>query len=498
MKYRILVKIVLLAVCLKTQAQNPARSGADLAVFFYVTTFQPGWEPLPGTETDAKAIGKELADNYGFEVEYISNPTKADIENKILELNKRKFGSKDQLLLYFSMHGHFIPNANRGYLIPSDGKTPPNDPLGKSWLSYDDLGAYLSLNSCKHILLSLDACYSGAFGDRWMSYPGSVEANADAECRTKEEFAQYNDCYRYFSSGSREVRTPADSKFANRWLKTLQEGRAKKVVTTNDLRYNFGTIENPKPEGGYFTQREKNSGDFIFMHKTACATNINIAADKITSSSGNEEQYLIDSISVPSGYVNIESNDVLKKDALVKNTIADVNLQLTNKKFEEEEKARIEFEEYDFNSGVYVDEEDISKKFEVTMNDDRTEVNIKNLKSGNYYNFTMKKKGSYSGIQTRLRKNIGTVPVKYLFCTEWLEAIQYPCTEMDLTTEARLEVISSKELKIGFLNWELHPCIKKEIRYCVNWQLYGEVEVPCSCTSLSNNLDWVYYTIVKQ
>jgi formylglycine-generating enzyme required for sulfatase activity len=267
-KLTFLLFFLLYGACLL--AQNPARSGKDYAMFFYVTAFQPGWEPLPGTETDARAIGKELSDSYGFQVEYVANPTKTEIENKILELNRRSYGPKDQLLLFFSMHGHFIQAADRGYLIPADGKTPPNDPFGRSWLSYDDLSTFLSQNTCKHILLSLDACYSGAFGDRWMSYPGSVEAGADAECRQKEEYALYNNCYLYFTSGSREVRTPAQSKFANRWLNALQDGRQKRVLTTNELRYYFGTIENPKPEGGAFSKKERNSGDFIFIHKTAC------------------------------------------------------------------------------------------------------------------------------------------------------------------------------------------------------------------------------------
>ena len=254
-----------------TFGQNPVRSGQDYAVFFYTTTFQPGWEALPDTRTDAETIAKELKDNYGFQVEFVPNPKKEDIENKILELNNRHYGPKDQLLLFFSMHGHFLESADRGYLIPADGKTPPNDPLGKSWLSYDDLGTYLALNPCQHILLSLDACYSGAFGDRWMSYPGSVSANADAECKVREENALYHVGRLYFTSGSRERRVPAQSKFAKSWLRALQEGRSKKIMDTNELRYHFGSIPDPKPEGGSFTKDHK-GGDFIFIHKTACSS----------------------------------------------------------------------------------------------------------------------------------------------------------------------------------------------------------------------------------
>jgi outer membrane protein OmpA-like peptidoglycan-associated protein len=267
-------------------AQNPARSGTDHAVFFYVTDFQPDWPRLPETKTEVEAIAAKLKDDYGFSVEFVRNPTKADIENKILEINQRKYGSKDQLLLFFSMHGHFIASADRGYLVPSDGKTPPQDPLGKSWLSYDDLGAYLSQNPCKHILLSLDACYSGAFGmrqnaaERTKTYPGAVKADAAQECKSIETEALFAESYLYFTAGGNQ-RAPAQSKFADAWLKALGEGWLKKVITTNELRYAFGNVRNPAPEGGLFS-RKTNGGDFVFMHKTACAAAppIDKAADK--------------------------------------------------------------------------------------------------------------------------------------------------------------------------------------------------------------------------
>ncbi|MCB0519282.1 MAG: SUMF1/EgtB/PvdO family nonheme iron enzyme [Saprospiraceae bacterium] len=285
MKRRILLSVFSILV-VGLQAQNPARSGTDHAVCFYVTTFQPDWPALPETKTEVEAIGAQLADDYGFTVEYVPNPKKADIKSKILELNRRNFREKDQLLLFFSMHGHFITAADRGYLIPADGKTPANDPLGDSWLSYDDLGAYVSQIPCRHVLLSLDACYSGAFGirqsttERSKSYPGDVKPSGSQECKKMQEEALFADSYLYFTAGGL-TRTPARSRFADAWLEALGEGWLKKVIATNELRYAFGSVRNPAPEGGIFS-RKTNGGDFVFVHKSACSNTpvIDKTADK--------------------------------------------------------------------------------------------------------------------------------------------------------------------------------------------------------------------------
>ncbi len=267
-------------------AQNPARSGTDHAVFFYVTDFQPDWQALPETKTEMEAIAAKLKEDYGFTVDFVPNPTKADIRKKVLELNSRQYKEKDQLLLFFSMHGYYIHSADRGYLIPSDGKTPQEDTFGDTWVSYEDLGTWVSKNPCKHIMLSLDACFSGAFGirqsatERSKSYPGDVKKDASQECREREQEALLADSYLYYSSGGL-VRTPAQSKFAEAWLQALNEGWLKKVITVKELDYAFAGMKNPAPEGGIFSQN-KNGGDFIFLHKTACAAAppIDKAADK--------------------------------------------------------------------------------------------------------------------------------------------------------------------------------------------------------------------------
>jgi formylglycine-generating enzyme required for sulfatase activity len=272
-------------------AQNPIRKGSDYAVFFYVTTFQNGWERLPETEGEVVAIAEELRNNYGFLTEVVANPTKRQIEDKLAEVNKRNYEPDDQLLYFFSMHGQFEEEDERGYLIPADGANPHSNPdAWKTWLSYDDLSTYFTRNKCRHVLVALDACYSGAFGDRWKGAPSITPWDTEMDCRQKIVNALAQPSRMYFTSGSSDQRTPAKSKFANRWLEALRKGKESGIVRTNDLRYFLSSIENPQPEGGSFSKKHEAGGDFVFVHEGACKL------DKIDNE--NEKEFQKDTTSV--------------------------------------------------------------------------------------------------------------------------------------------------------------------------------------------------------
>lgn len=245
-------------------------TGKSYAHFFYVTDFQPGWEDLPETGREARNIGQVLESDYNFTVQYHREVDKADILRKIAEINSRKYGKNDQVLFFFSMHGHFDKAADRGYLVPADGKIPSQDYYGDTWLSYDDLGSYITKNPAEHVLLALDACYSGAFGDRYKGAPDALPWEGAGDCQQKAQMALQYDSRLYFSSGSRKQRTPANSLFAKKWLEALRNGARTGLVTSRDLRYYLGGISFPTPEGGSFTSRHEAGGDFVFVHRSAC------------------------------------------------------------------------------------------------------------------------------------------------------------------------------------------------------------------------------------
>ena len=271
MKINLLLFVILycLANIESLDSQSSIRKGKDYAYFFYVSKFKDrNWPNLPETKFEVEKMAEELRSNYGFQVEIIPNPSRQAIIDKIRVINRKQYGPNDQILYFFSTHGDFNANTDRGFLIPYDGNI--NDTYGDTWLSYDKLGNDITASSCKHILLALDACYSGAFGDRWKYKPtGTPDETQD--CTTKLNNALANSSRLYVTSGSRNQRTPAKSKFAKRFLETLYQGHELGMIRIEDLRYYLNRIEFPSPEGGSFTNIHK-GGDFVFVHKNACGT----------------------------------------------------------------------------------------------------------------------------------------------------------------------------------------------------------------------------------
>ncbi|MFM9951688.1 MAG: caspase domain-containing protein, partial [Saprospiraceae bacterium] len=236
------MKKILLALFLFFHVAAAAqRPGRDYAVFFYVTDFKPRWASLPETKTEAIALKKELETNFGFTCEAVPNPNKQTILDKIRSYNDL-LTANDQVIFFFSMHGHFEEVAERGYLVAADGLE--TDEYGASYLSYDDLSAYLARCKAKHVLLALDACHSGAFGTRNRPRPDApAYAQAD-DCQQRiSKMFQYSG-RQYCSSGNKAAKTPAKSLFAARLLEALRTGGEEGLVRFADLEYYLSKVDN--------------------------------------------------------------------------------------------------------------------------------------------------------------------------------------------------------------------------------------------------------------
>ncbi len=249
---------------------TPARAGKDYAVFFYVTDYDDRrWPTLPNTKTECEKIADELTDKYGFDCEFARNPTKEQIREKIRACNERAYAPGDQVLFFFSMHGHYDADLDRGFLVARDGKL--DDKYGDSWYSYDDLGTDLARSHCQHILLALDACHSGAFGvPNAKAKPVGPDFKEEPDCAKKiSGFLQYKTRL-YCCSGHKEDKTDGESLFAARWLEALRKGGDDGVMSFNDLQFHLGKIQKPKYDWGKFKGHD--GGDFVFVRKEGCGT----------------------------------------------------------------------------------------------------------------------------------------------------------------------------------------------------------------------------------
>ncbi len=227
---RLLILILFFAVFGELHAQNPARTGKDYALFFVVTDFDH-WQDFPASSAQqVRDIERELKDYYGFKTEFVANPTRRQILDKLNEYGQRSFGQDDQLLVYISTHGHY-EEGRIGVLIPKDGKLA--DPTYETTIMHPLLEDLVSSIPCRHITLALDACYSGTFeGEK--GRPNEQPWEREGDCMTKTASALQYKSRLYLTSGGKE-RTPINSQFAAKWLDALQNRNSDGVLSHADL-----------------------------------------------------------------------------------------------------------------------------------------------------------------------------------------------------------------------------------------------------------------------
>ncbi|MEZ4961967.1 MAG: SUMF1/EgtB/PvdO family nonheme iron enzyme [Saprospiraceae bacterium] len=242
---------------------KPVRTGNDYALFFVVTDFDY-WADFPAsTEKQVREIESELKAHYGFQTEFFLNPSRRQILDKLKDYQGKHFGKDDQLLLFFSMHGHF-EEGGTGALIPKDGLL--SDSFYDTWITHPLLADWLNRIPCDHILLSVDACYSGTFGGS-RGHPDRKGWETAPDCADKCKQALRYKSRLYVTSGGAE-RTPTDSQFADKWLEALRVKNTDGLMSFHKL---FGVLieANPVPMYGEFRSHEK-GGDFIFVDKEIC------------------------------------------------------------------------------------------------------------------------------------------------------------------------------------------------------------------------------------
>ena len=244
-------------------AQSPARQGKDYALFFVVTDFDH-WPDLPGIDRPLRELAAELKTNYGFqEPDFQVNRTKAQMLDVLSSYQKRSYGPQDQLLVFFSMHGQY--DEAIGALIPRDGKA--DDATYESWITHPALEAVLSKIPCAHLLVAVDACYSGTFGTKYKDKPTIPAFDKRPDCAGKIFEALAKPSRLYLTSGGKE-RTPSKSQFAAQWLAALRTGNADGLLSFAEL-YAVLLEARPQPMYGDFRGHQY-GGDFVLARRDFC------------------------------------------------------------------------------------------------------------------------------------------------------------------------------------------------------------------------------------
>jgi len=162
------------------------RARKDYALLFATNEYDVGWEPLTNPIPDAEAIAEELQDNYGFKAEVVRNPSREQVVRKLREYVAKNLGENDQLFIFIAGHGVFDDLLHQRYIVTRDSRR--DDETHGSYISYDDLRPMVDSMHAKHVLLVIDACFSGTL-DRSVGEAGSRGSETYANFTFPELFS---------------------------------------------------------------------------------------------------------------------------------------------------------------------------------------------------------------------------------------------------------------------------------------------------------------------
>ena len=236
----------------------------DFALLFAVEDYDH-WEKLRKPIYDAVSIEQDLKNIYGFQTEFIKNPTQAEIFKALRAYAERDYTDADQLFIFFAGHGYFDDTFDVGYLVAQDTRKPEDDKALLSYISHSVIRDIVDRFKCKHIFLVLDTCYSGTF-DRFIAMRGRSADRAKPlttdDIQRKLEYTTR----RYLTSGGKE-QVPDDSKFVRAFLAALgSRGGVDNILTLDEVSRYMEKLDNPKPRASGFGSDEPGS-DFLFFAK---------------------------------------------------------------------------------------------------------------------------------------------------------------------------------------------------------------------------------------
>ncbi len=140
------------------------RRGKDIALIIGTDKYDH-WPLLNNPVHDASSIAAELNTRYGFETEVLKDPSRECITDAINRYGfNRSYADDVQLFIFFAGHGQYMDNLGMGFLVAKE--SPRVDPSGLGFYPHAILRNLINGIPCKHILLVIDACYSGTIDER--------------------------------------------------------------------------------------------------------------------------------------------------------------------------------------------------------------------------------------------------------------------------------------------------------------------------------------------
>ncbi len=235
--------------------------GKYYALIIGVNKYKGSWQPLQNAVNDAKAVEALLKTKYkfdSFQTLYDEQATRVGIITK-LEWLTANVKEQDNVLIYYSGHGEFKKDMNKGFWVPIDATTNS----AANYISNADLQAYLGGIKSKHTLLVADACFSGdIFRGKTVSVPFEETEKYYKEVHSlSSRQAMTSGGLEPVMDGGKD----GHSVFAYYFLKSLTENQSKyfdagqiynklkiPVINNSEQSPIFAPVKNTGDEGGQF------------------------------------------------------------------------------------------------------------------------------------------------------------------------------------------------------------------------------------------------------
>lgn len=146
---------------------SPAAFSRSIAIAIGINQYGNGVPPLKTAANDARALTQLLKSAHGYHVLLMVDEvaTRRRLHHLLRNWLPQNVTPDDRVLFYFAGHGLAIDGEDgpAGYLVPQDAKSGDKSSFLSMRLLHDSLVAL----PCRHSLIILDCCFSGAF--RWSS-----------------------------------------------------------------------------------------------------------------------------------------------------------------------------------------------------------------------------------------------------------------------------------------------------------------------------------------
>ena len=240
--------------------------GKYYALIIGINAYKGELPALRNAVNDAKAVEQTLKENYVFDEIfklYYIDATRGKIID-MFEMMVNKVTKNDNLIIFYSGHGDFRQQLNKGYWVPVDATTKSTS----GYISNSDIQTFIGGIPAKHTLLVSDACFSG---DIFRGVTSQIPFE-DSERYYKEVYRRTSRCaltsggIEPVADGGRE----GHSVFTYYLLDKLKSNQTK-YFTAGQLFQDIQIPVTNNSEQSPIFQPIKNSGDeggqFIFIKK---------------------------------------------------------------------------------------------------------------------------------------------------------------------------------------------------------------------------------------